>query len=65
MNVTDHDHDKYIIADYNSKITKIEGKISSIRDLVQKTDYNTKKVKLEVKSMITIMINKLLLQNSI
>ena len=46
-------------------LTAVKNKIPSVSNLVKKTDYNKKLMKLKRKSLIIIIINMLLLQNLI
>ena len=47
-------------------LTAVENKITNVSNLVEKSDYNTKIVKLKIKVLlIMIMINILLLKNLI
>ena len=46
-------------------LTAVENKIPNVSNLVKKTDYNTKINETEKKSLIIIMINKLLHKNLI
>ena len=48
-----------------SALTAVENKISSVSNLVQKTDYDTKISELEKNLLIIIMTNILQLQNLI
>ena len=41
--------------DYNTKITKIEGKIPNTSGLVKKTDYNTKIIEIEGKILMLVI----------
>ena len=49
----------------NSALTAVENKIPNVNNLVTKIDYNTKISDIEKKKKLMIMINILLLQNSI
>ena len=46
-----------------SALDAVENKIASVTNLVKKTDYDTKSMKLKRKLLIITMINILLLQN--
>ena len=48
-----------------SELTVVENKIPSISNLIKKTDYNTKVLKLKRNLLIIFMIIALLLQNLI